>query len=110
MLVGKLDVGIYFGNLGVVVGRIVFDSGVAVCGWGSCWDLWGGYGGILYVVFSLGWLCLVLWVRVFFCVWLRMGGGWLLEDSFGLGFGVFCGVCFLRFGFCGLGVETVGVL
>lgn len=46
----------------------------------------------------------------FLCVWLRMGGGWLLEDSFGLGFGVFCGVCFLRFGFCGLGVETVGVL
>ena len=56
-----------------------------------------------------------LWVLVekFECrnlLWESGGGGGLLEDSFGLGFGVFCGVCFLRFGFCGLEVETVGVL
>lgn len=50
------------------------------------------------------------WGIIFFVCVVKDGGGWLLEDSFGLGFGVFCGVCFLRFGFCGLGVEIVGVL
>ena len=39
--------------------------GVAVCGWGSCWDLWGGYyffvcvvkdgGGVGCLKILLGW-------------------------------------------------------